>query len=79
LSAAEPPPVWADWPVGIRLTVRRRLPEGGYADFVGALLEADTQGLALRHRSGEVRRFERSEIAIVHQITTRGPTLRNKG
>jgi hypothetical protein len=64
--ASEPP--WLDWPLGIRVTIRRRLPEGGYADWVGTLEEADEHGVQVRRRTGESRYFTAPEIAIAHRV-----------
>jgi GNAT superfamily N-acetyltransferase len=50
--------------IGQRLTLRLRDPEGGYRDLVGILESATT----IRKRSGEIVKFDPSEIAIVHPI-----------
>ncbi|MDR1118012.1 MAG: hypothetical protein LBL01_01760 [Bifidobacteriaceae bacterium] len=61
-------PVWLGWPLGARVTIRRRLPEGGYSDWVGVLEEASAAELAVRRRTGELRRFRADQIAIAHLI-----------
>ncbi|MDR2347010.1 MAG: hypothetical protein LBD90_00010 [Bifidobacteriaceae bacterium] len=60
--------VWMDWPLGARVTIRRRLPEGGYSDWVGGLEQASPDRIAVRRRSGELRWFEAGEIAIAHLV-----------
>lgn len=42
------------WPVGARVVVRRRLPEGGYSDVLGELLANDESGVRVMTRTGEV-------------------------
>jgi hypothetical protein len=59
------------WPLGARVTIRRRLAEGGYSDTVGVLEAAAADHVEVRRRSGERRRVEASEIAIAHLITPR--------
>jgi len=48
-------PPWRSWPVGTRVVVRRTLPEGGWADVLGDLLEVDADGVLVRTRRGPVR------------------------
>lgn len=45
---------WLEWPVGCRVVVRRRLPEGGYGDVLGDLVHADPGGVVVRTRRGDV-------------------------
>jgi ribosome maturation factor RimP len=59
------------WPLGARVTIRRHLPAGGYADWVGVLEQATPETVTVRHRSGEARRFEVGEVAIAHLIRER--------
>ncbi|MDR1635384.1 MAG: hypothetical protein LBS27_10815 [Bifidobacteriaceae bacterium] len=61
-------PVWLAWPVGAKVTIRRRLAEGGFADTVGLLEAASAEFVAVRHRSGELRRIEADSIAIAHLV-----------
>lgn len=60
-AAADPP--WLDWPVGAKVMVRRRLPDGGYADTVGILVERDAAHLVVHGRRGEVV-VPAAEVAI---------------
>jgi hypothetical protein len=57
MAPTQPDPArpWLDWPVGVRVVVRRRLPEGGYSDVLGDLLENTTDGVLVRTRHGDVR------------------------
>ncbi|MDR2372705.1 MAG: hypothetical protein LBD77_01105 [Bifidobacteriaceae bacterium] len=66
-------PVWMAWPLGSRVTIRRRLAEGGYADTVGRLEAADADHVEVRHRSGQLRRVEAGQIAIAHLIEAAPP------
>jgi hypothetical protein len=47
------------------------LPDAAYADWVGVLEQAEPNFVAVRHRSGELRRFEADEIVIAHRIVDR--------
>lgn len=47
-------PAWSTWPVGARVVVRRRLPEGGWSDVLGDLLAVDADGVVVRTRRGDV-------------------------
>jgi hypothetical protein len=57
-----------NWPLGVRVTIRRRLAKGGYADSVGTLEESSIDQVAVRHKSGSLRRIPAEEIAIAHLI-----------
>jgi hypothetical protein len=46
---------WLGWAVGTRVVVRRRLPEGGYGDVLGDLLEVGPEGVVVQTRRGPVR------------------------
>ncbi len=46
---------WLAWAVGTRVVVRRRLPEGGYGDVLGDLLEVGPDGVVVGTRRGPVR------------------------
>jgi len=46
---------WDGWAIGTRVVVRRRLPEGGYADVLGDLLEVGPEGVVVATRRGPVR------------------------
>lgn len=54
---------WLEWPVGVRVVVRRRLPDGRYSDVLGDLLASDDDGVTVRTRRGDVR-VSAEEIAI---------------
>lgn len=45
---------WLDWPLGARVVVRRRLPEGGYSDVLGELLASSPVSVTVRTRTGDV-------------------------
>ena len=49
--------------MGVRVVVRRRLPDGKYSDVLGDLLETGPDGVLVRTRSGDVR-VRAAEIAI---------------
>ncbi|MDR0366770.1 MAG: hypothetical protein LBH68_08095 [Bifidobacteriaceae bacterium] len=68
-----PQPIWMTWPLGVRVTIRRRLPEGGYADSVGVLEQATADEVAVRHKSGTLRHIPAAEIAIAHLIRPVAP------
>lgn len=48
-------PLWAGWPIGTRVVIRYRRPEGGFADALGDLVEADDESAVVLTRRGEVR------------------------
>ncbi|MCV2396421.1 hypothetical protein OEB99_19085 [Actinotalea sp. M2MS4P-6] len=54
---------WLAWPLGAKVMVRRRLPDGGYSDVVGLLVERDEDHVLVHGRRGEVR-VPAAEIAI---------------
>ncbi|MBE3074037.1 MAG: hypothetical protein IMZ75_03690 [Actinobacteria bacterium] len=54
---------WTDWPVGARVVVRRRLPDGRYSDVLGELLATDDDGVRVRTRLGDVS-VPGTEIAV---------------
>ncbi len=54
---------WTGWPVGVRVVVRRRLPDGKFSDVLGDLLATGPDGVLVRTRKGDVR-VEAAEIAI---------------
>lgn len=54
---------WTQWPVGVRVVVRRRLAGGGYGDVLGDLLETTADGVLVRTRRGDVR-VSAEEIAV---------------
>ena len=54
---------WTSWPVGARVVVRRRLPEGGYSDVLGELLATGPDRVRVRTRAGDVE-VPAAEIAV---------------
>ena len=55
--------LWTTWPLGARVVVRRRLPDGKYSDVLGELLETGPEGVRVRTRTGDVT-VAAAEIAI---------------
>jgi ribosome maturation factor RimP len=62
--------------IGQRVTIRRRLPEGGYSDVVGVLEHADESTVAVRDKRGQLVTIGRAEIAAARVVTSK-PPLRN--
>jgi hypothetical protein len=62
--------------VGRRVTIRRRLPEGGYSDVVGMLERADESTLAVRDKKGRLIEIARAEIALSKLVPSQ-PSRRN--
>lgn len=63
MTTAEP---WRDWPVGVRVVVRRRLPADSaqpYTDVLGELRAVDDDGVTVATRRGDVR-VDAADIAI---------------
>ena len=54
---------WSQWPVGVRVVVRRKLVEGGWSDVLGELVRRDETGVLIRSRWGDVE-VRADEIAI---------------
>lgn len=52
-----------EWPIGTRVTIRRRLPDG-FSDVVGVLLSADSGGVVVRNRHDEVVEIPAEIIAV---------------
>ena len=48
-------PLWATWPVGTRVVIRYRRPEGGFSDALGYLIEVDDEAAVVDTRRGLVR------------------------
>ena len=46
---------WRAWTPGQRVVVRRRLPEGGWTDVLGELVQVDDDGVTVDTRRGRVR------------------------
>ncbi|WP_311836139.1 hypothetical protein [Cellulomonas fimi] len=66
---------WLAWPVGVRVVVRRRLAEGGYADVLGELLRADDDGVDVATRRGPVR-VDAADIALGKVVPPAAPRRR---
>ena len=56
-------PDWRSWTVGMRVVVRRTVPEGGWTDVLGELLEVGPDGVLVATRRGPVR-VPGGEIAL---------------
>nr|WP_297424654.1 hypothetical protein [uncultured Actinotalea sp.] len=63
---------WRQWPVGIRVVVRRRLPEGGLSDVLGDLVGTGPGGVTVRTRRGEVS-VPASDIVLGKQVPPAPP------
>jgi hypothetical protein len=63
VSADDDATPWTTWPLGAKVMVRRRLPDGGYGDVVGVLLECDAEHVVVRGRRGDLT-VTAAEIAI---------------
>ena len=68
---------WTAWPVGVRVVVRRRLPDGRYSDVLGELLATDDDGVRVLTRGGEVR-VAAAEIAIGKVVPPARPRRRSE-
>jgi hypothetical protein len=66
---------WTTWPVGVRVVVRRRLPDGRYSDVLGELLATDDGGVRVLTRGGEVH-VAAAEIAIGKVVPPARPRRR---
>ena len=60
---------------GHRVTIRRRLPEGGYSDVVGVAEHVDLSSVTVRTHKGEKVTIGRSEIAAARVV--QAPRLKN--
>ncbi|MGH2785405.1 MAG: hypothetical protein ACRDJ1_09085 [Actinomycetota bacterium] len=54
--------------LGRRVSVRRRLPEGGYTDVVGVLETCDDDSFGVRDRSGSLRSVARTEVVAAKVV-----------
>jgi ribosome maturation factor RimP len=59
--------------VGRRVTVRRRLSEGGYSDVIGVLEHADKTSVTVRDRNGHRHTIERTDIAAARVVRSPAP------
>ena len=72
MTTAEPPgaryalSLTAD-DVGTRVVVRRRLPEGGYGDLLGELVQWDAE-VVVRDRSGALRTAARADVVAAKRV-----------
>lgn len=55
---------WINWPLGVRVVVRRTLDEGGYSDSVGELLYCGTDGVTVRTRKHGDVHIPAAKIAV---------------
>lgn len=62
--------------MGARVTLRRRLPEGGYADTVGHLLSWSGGVLAVRRRTGETVEVADDDVVASKVVPTPAPRSR---
>jgi hypothetical protein len=58
---------------GRRVTVRRRLPKGGYSDVIGVCEEIDASTVTVRNRQGELVVIRRSEIVASRVVGSPSP------
>ena len=54
--------------VGRRVTVRRKLAEGGYSDVLGVCEEAGPDSVTVRNKKGEAIVIERSQIVAARVV-----------
>jgi ribosome maturation factor RimP len=54
--------------IGRRVTVRRKLAEGGYSDVLGVCEQADATSVTVRNKEGEAIVIERSEIVAARVV-----------
>lgn len=66
------PPPWQNWPLGVRVVIRRHLPEGGFSDVIGNILYYDDDVALLETRTGQVR-VSAAETAAAKRV---GPPRR---
>lgn len=62
--------------LGRRVTVRRKLPEGGSSDVMGILEHADTASVTVRDKTGERHTIGRGEI-VAARVVGPAPGLAN--
>lgn len=53
---------------GHRVTIRRKLPDGGYSDVVGVAEKVDDASVTVRNHKGATVEINRSEIAAARVI-----------
>ncbi len=64
--------------IGRRVTVRRRLAEGGSSDTIGILEAIDSVGVRVRRADGEVVEISLGEVVAARVISGRGAIPRSK-
>jgi len=45
---------WRGWAIGMRVSMRRHRPEGGFADALGYITKLNDEGLEIETRKGKV-------------------------
>lgn len=58
--------------VGRRVTVRRRLAEGGVGDVVGVLESLDDEAVSVRRRDGTLVRVARGDVVAARVVRAPG-------
>lgn len=56
------------WPPGVRISLRRRLPEGGYGDVIGVVLAWDRDVARLERRDGTVVEVDPATVVAAKQV-----------
>lgn len=61
------PPPWQNWPLGIRVVIRRHVAGGGFSDVLGTVLYYDDDAALLETRTGQVR-VSAAEVAVAKRV-----------
>lgn len=61
------PPPWQNWPLGVRVVIRRNVPGGGFSDVIGNILYYDDDVALLDTRTGQVR-VTAAETAVAKRV-----------
>ena len=69
---------WTSWAPGVRVVVRRRLPEGGYSDVLGELTACSPQGVVVLTRRGAVM-VAAADIAVAKIVPPAPPRRAPRG
>jgi len=56
------------FPAGVRVSLRRRLPEGGYGDVIGVVLGWDDEVARLEKRDGTVVEVDPATVVAAKQV-----------
>ena len=59
--------------LGRRVTVRHKLPKGGYSDVIGILETCDERTFGIRDRTGTLRHVDRSEVVAAKVVAPPTP------